>query len=241
MRHWFAVGRLSLDRLPDDYLVIDTETTGVFPSVDLVAQFGWVMVRGRKVHDRGSVFLDWTRYPQMDQDWLRSRLEAVKAHFASRGQPCFHTYERLAAEGLPIDEVFPQIFHLLEDWVAQGKALAGHNLFSFDRAILDTNFQRFCPAYKLSWPSNCLIDTGMIEKASQLYLYPEPEETIDNWYRRVRDTRSRVLWNLVLCVERTGLVERYGLDLSQAHAADQDAYMTHLLIEHYRRLAEEGE
>jgi hypothetical protein len=111
-----------------------------------------------------------------------------------------------------------------------------HNGFGLDIPITKRQFKRFL-GYDFCFSSDCVLDTGLTEKAYQLYTYPTHKERLDEFYTRVYHTRQEGLsWSLDKLVKDYGLDRRYNLDTRDAHDAEYDSYVTHLLFEEYRRL-----
>lgn len=237
MDYWWSPDGIRWSALPDRYLVIDIETTGLEIGTDLIIQFGWVGVTDREIVSEGSVFLDWTRESRVDQEWLRQQLAAVAERMAEKGHTCPHDYARLSQEGGEPISVLQSIAAMLAAWDDQETALVGHNLYTFDLPHLAAHFEGWLEQSGVPW-GGPLVDTGLIVKAAQLQLFPWPEEGLEEWYVRVRDYHTRVRWALPWCMETLGIA--VDPQRQSAHSADYDAYMTYRLLEHCRAYGMEG-
>jgi DNA polymerase III epsilon subunit-like protein len=232
----------------DDYLVIDTETTGVNFEHDLIWQVGHCLVKGRQPVNRGGALLDWARHPLIDQGWLKQRLLDTKrmVEFDRDGKPTGKTYhisyERMADEGVEPEPVLSEYLKWLRQGHEEKMFFVAHNGYRFDARMLQEHFNRFLrePWGFDDWE---LFDTGMVEKASQAMMGPWPTDTMRSFARRVDSQRLRgIRWNLDQhCVPRYRLAEKHGLDMTAAHDASFDSYLCHLLFEHWRALAAENE
>ena len=226
---------------PDDYLVIDTETTGVKLQCDYITQMGHCLVKGRKVVDRGSFVLDWTKHPGVDQRWLQERLLETRLHVernrdgSQTGRTYHMTYDKMASEGVEPTAVMQHYLDWFKETAANKMVFVGHNSYNFDANILQAHFRRlFADDWKFDeWG---MFDTGMVLKASQAAMAPWEGETPGQFYKRVNSQFLRgIYWSLDrYAVPTYKLADRYGLDMKQAHDASFDCYVTHLLFETLR-------
>ena len=232
---------------PDNYLVIDLETTGLAHESDLVGKIGHCQVVNRRPVGNAGVILNWTVRPDVDQAWLIRRLAETKYQFEhdKNGQLNGRHYqlsiERMVAEGA--DPVTVLAFYL--DWLfdcrRDGVVIVAHNGYNFDCPFLETAFRRFLGA-NWKFGNNDVFDTGMIEKASQLQLLPWAEESIRAYSKRIYNQRAAgVYWALDShCNQKYRLGERHGITMASLHEPEMDALLTHHLFEEFRRLAEES-
>lgn len=229
---------------PNEYLVIDVETSGVQFGLDLILGVGYSLVIDRKEVDRGNFVLDWTRHPRVDQRWLRQRIVECKQNVEwKHGKPTGRTYqfsyERLRQDGSDPLEVLREYLALLNDIRDDGQFFVAHNGYHFDVRLLQEHFDTFLKqTFKLD--DNELIDTGMIEKGSRASMIPWEGDSVRTWSERVyKQWLKGVSWALDKhCIPYYGIDKKYNIDLSQAHDAGFDCWMTHLLLEHWRDLTE---
>lgn len=227
---------------PDDYMVGDTETSGVVVAQDLVLQVGYCLVEGGKAVETKAVLLNWPDSGLVPEDWLRDRLAQTKQHvefdkFGNRTNKNYKfTYEMLR-QGLPPRGVLTEYHGLLMDCRAAGQSLVFHNGYNFDGKILKSHFQHWLG---IDWEfnDNELWDTGMLEKASQCNFVPEPRDSWKSYAARVSAARLKgVFWSLDgHCIPKYGLEEKHKLDASQAHDAGYDCYLAHLVLEEYKEI-----
>jgi len=237
---WFK----SLRRLmyfPETYVTFDLETSGIDREEDLIVQFGYCVVVDKELVSRDSFLFDWTRrLSAPDVEWFKAKIERVRSDFASRGQHYGMSLDRLCGEGIHPDEALSACSAFFDDWHSQRGYFIGHNVLSFDGPILSSNFKRFASrSFWLTKDMN-VIDTGMLAKASQLKLLPGPEERVFDFAHRVARTNGHDrFWSLDrACVPGLGLDKKHGLHAERMHDAEYDAYVTHLLFEEFRSLAE---
>jgi DNA polymerase III epsilon subunit-like protein len=233
---WFRTMREQFMEFPTFYMVFDVETTGLSPSKDLVTQVGYCIVEECKAVACGSTILDWTRSPRVDQDWLRSRLATTKWQMETKGKPCHMTYERLREEGCNPLQVLDMYVAMLREAKARGDHYMGHNTF-FDIPMLEGHFDDFGPSFTLD--KSIVIDTGVMEKAHQLNVFPNQGESIQDFFRRIRRKRTPgIYWSLdSFCIPKYQLDTKHNLDVKQAHDAEFDCVVTHLLFEQFRELS----
>lgn len=203
--------------LPDDYLVFDTETSGVDVATDRILQFGFVLVRGRQIMDQYSFLARRTRQE------VTIHPDAIKVHGID--------YDKLEREGIPPAEVIATVIDLFETARKHGMMFVGHNIASFDAPM----FERECTVSgkDFRFGDHEVLDTGMIVKAAQMRGYFDPSLSLKAWARRVAEVRARgIYWNLDrYCTEKFKLMEGGKV---KAHDAMADCILTHRLLEKLR-------
>ena len=254
--------RLGHSMFPEDYIVFDVETTGrVFYGAqgsytpdrhgyhDLITQIGHCIVRGGEVKHSAGVVLDWTR-PEVasthefdvmrDQQWLRDQLDFLDKVFTEKGRTYQVPYTKMQAEGRDPIEIIRGYYDIFNDAREQGLKFVGHNAWGFDVKMVRYHFRQ-CLNEDFKWRSDEVIDTGMIEKAIQdadneNISLPWPTENLKTWSRRIANSpRAGISWNLDQhVVNKYNLIERYNLNMDEAHDAGFDCYLTHLLLETYK-------
>jgi len=224
---------------PDDYLVIDTETSGANVAKDFITQVGWCVVKDRRSVTHGDIVLDWTKSDGVNQQWLGERMATTKQALANRGGQQHTDMRRMADEGLPPVEVLYQYWEMIDGVRTSGGYLLAHGGYHFDVPILRQHFREFL-SLDLDPASIRLIDSGLMEKAAQAGMLPWPNDTLAGYFERVADARLRgVYWSLDRhCVGAYGLVEKYQLDMSAAHGAGFDCLCAHLVFEEQRRIVD---
>ena len=77
MREWLQQYVKAFGPLPRDYIVIDLETTGRDPKVDLILQIGWAEVRGCQVveNDTAEILIKIFRVACMMNTMIRWGIE----------------------------------------------------------------------------------------------------------------------------------------------------------------------
>lgn len=218
--------------IPDNVLLIDSETSGVSQEHDLVLELGHAVVRNGVVMESGSVILDWTRCESIDRDWLRRRLDSTREKLVSDGKQYHWTLDVLSSGICPVDALMHYLVRL-EFHAREGLVLAGHNSVCFDFPLLRRAFNRFLDS-DFEAPENCL-DTGAIEKGMQAGWFPEQNETPASYARRVIRRPARIKWSLDRhCAPKYQLAQRCGLDMRGAHRAEFDCLLAAGLLSVYR-------
>jgi hypothetical protein len=172
---------------------------------------------------------------------LKSRLLSTKKQVEfkngkSTGRTYHCSYEKLA-EGVEPREALSMYADLLTAARQEGMFFLAHN-HSFDKAHLEGSFQHWARhPFRFDNPWE-VLDTGAIEKASQVNMVPWVGEAPAAWAARVSNQRlAGVYWSLdKACMKRYGLDLRYKLDQSEAHNAGHDCWLTHLLFEEYKSI-----
>lgn len=232
---------------PESYLCIDLEYTGFNVDKDVIWEIGHVLVENRQVVDQLSIVLDWTDHPIVTRGWMRGAIERHQQSMANVGNQTRLSWGFLRQEGVKPERALEFYYRLLRTARSRGLALVGHNAYSTDERMLRAHFEGFLQRpFRLG--DNALFDTGALEKASlavelnrpapngkPAWWLPRADDTLRSYFSRVcRYPAKGVKWNLGDAIRRHGLDERYALDLEQCHQAQFDAYLSHLLMEHYR-------
>jgi hypothetical protein len=223
--------------LPDDYLVIDTETNGmdVRNNLTLPVQLGYALVLGRKVEDCGAIVVNWALVlPERFRADFWARCRRADQNMAARGIRCRVPVDRIVAEGADPMIAWPAYHDLVSDALGNGMKVAGHNIMAFDCPLLEKTALQMDT--ELTFDPERLLDFGLIEKAhsASLELPDDVKGTIAQWYSYVKGAFVKGKWSLDTCISKYGLE----VDPSLAHDAVQDCLATHLLVEAHRACAE---
>jgi len=223
---------------PRDYIVLDTETSGLDPHADLVLQYGCVVVRGNVVVHASRAYLNWVSPGRITEDQLRNKMAGVAAKMAEKGA-CY----RLDCDTVLREGQDPLVFiSALADTIRMaldnGLAIVGHNLCTFDLVLLSRAITDLT-GRPLLIPTNKVFDTGMLEKGRQLNNVPSAFEDQVQWFTRIANTRSKVKWKLDgWCADLYDLWGKSGLDVTAAHDAMSDCILTHHLYQSLKELIE---
>mgnify|MGYP001164126490 CR=1 FL=1 len=258
--------RLGHSIFPADYIVVDVETTGrVFYGAngsytpvkhgyhDLITQIGHCIVRGNEVRHKAGVVLDWTDpathvlhefEPMRDSRWLQDQLDFLERVFVEKGRTYQVPFSKMQAEGHDPVETLSGYYDIFTDAREKGLKFVGHNAWGFDAKMIRYHFRHYL-GKDFVWKSDELIDTGMLEKAIQdadneNISLPWSTENLKTWSRRIANSpRAGIRWNLDQhVVTKYNLVERFNLNMDDAHDAGFDCYLTHLLLETLRETEE---
>lgn len=225
--------------IPTRYIAIDTETTGLNHSKDLVTQIGFTIFLDGEFERKQSIVIDWTKSNFVAFPWLQDRMNYVRNEMAKKG----HTYpisiERMQREGMEPKKAFKGLCSMLAKALENNYFIAGHNLF-FDETILSNNAERFGFMRDFTFGQK-IFDTMCLERANLANnndITPRTNETIRDYFDRLRWLGGRkVKTNLGQhCATKYALVAKE--ELGNAHDAEFDSYLVHLLIECWRKKSE---
>lgn len=210
------------NKLPCEYLCLDTETTGTNSSFDKIVQIGLCAVRDCKiVHDFCDT--DYTSFTiKLPKEAFVGKEAAIAVHHID--------YEKSQREGIEPTEAYQLLHEIILKAMSMGMMVCGHNLYSFDIPFFQHELALMGISFKFA--QNEVLDTAMLVKAMQIGILPGEDETSYAYWARVRDFRAKgIYYNLDrYCIERFQLTQKYGASKAQAHNAGYDCWMSHLLV-----------
>jgi DNA polymerase III epsilon subunit-like protein len=230
---------------PNNYLAVDTETTGVSFDDDLIWQVGHCLVKDGKVANRDGFVLNWVGFPGIDSCWLKERIEDTRRNveFDAEGRPTgrkFHiSYERMAKEGVEPEPILRGYLEWFKELREQGYFFVAHNGYQFDANMFQAHF-RWLFDDQFTFGEFEIFDSGMVCKAAQSNLVPWPGDSVKGFCQRAYSERLKgVRWSLGgYAVPTFGLDKKHNLNMTEAHDASFDAYVCHLLFEDMKDMTE---
>jgi DNA polymerase III epsilon subunit-like protein len=232
--------------VPDSYVSLDLETTGFSPNKHVIVQIGWCFVSKGEVGERGSDLLDWRGViPMAGMGKFREDLDKQEARCAHEGYKYSCTWDDLCSKGQPALEVLQCWMSKLSEWAREKRTVLMYHGVKFDLPFLRREFEQFLHASLPPFPAPLLdtlppniIDAAVFVKGAQLPgLLPRMNESsLDFTVRAINASAPHLQWNLHKYAMHEYKLHEAG-DVSQVHDADQDAYLTHVLLEELRRLA----
>lgn len=231
-----GLGRMGLSFPPEDYLVLDCETSG-FAKTASILEVGYCLVRGGKlVKGPHRIAVDWSAYSP--DYWGKLCFDMSKVAGSMRektGEEWHITPEYLMRCGATPDAVFASLGALLKLCKREGISVVGHYFCRFDALRLVPAIKEFGGMSCSISPSR-LVDTAAIVKGAQQAIFPNDKDrhALD-YFVRTLNARSSSKFNLAHCMEMFE-VESWRERLKGLHASDEDAHATHLLLERIRRI-----
>lgn len=205
---------------PANYVVLDTETTGLDRVEDRVIELGMAVVSDKKLKWRSS---DYIRVPEEAMSADATAVHGITSDILNR-------------EGGDSQYIFDLFVSQLDSLRAMGFSFVGHNFIGFDGPFLENECKRH--GHDISFGPNEVVDTGMLVKAARLRLVPYEGMSLRDFFYKVYTRRARgVYYNLPkYCIKRFGL-EKLGVQMENTHSAGYDAWISHLVLEELRRMA----
>jgi DNA polymerase III epsilon subunit-like protein len=207
-------------KLPDSYLILDSETNGLIPREAVILQYGFGIVIHRELVDHFSIMINHGN--------IHLPPEAVAVNGI--------THERMAREGVDPVEGLRNVFEFLNHWKSKGMMFVGHNMSRFDAPFIEYEEHR-PSAHKMHFEENSIIDTGALVKGAQIGMRYSPTNTLRSFAYKVTETYAPgVKWALhKYCWDRYNLGERTGLDKDAEHDAGDDCMLTYHVFETLRK------
>lgn len=212
--------------LPDSYVCVDLESTGITPK-DKVVQIGWCLVKDRKPVLSQSVVLDWTDDSTVDQKWLADTLERTRAKMESKGKQYPWTPRLLKEHGKTPQAAVEKFITACEPY----DAYSTHYGWAFDYPRLGALFDAY--GFEFAPSQARMIDTGLLTKAALTSTLPRHGETVAAYMRRIDAVRQSPRHNIEACVDLYGL-NVAGAHKKNAHDGGYDAWLVALMTEKVR-------
>lgn len=221
---------------PENYLVVDLETTGVNVTEDLPLQFGYCLVEKGKVVECKANDINWLDQCGINSAWVISRMDKARKSMTEKGKSYRMSVQRLQERGKPPIPSLVLLYELIRRIHDANGFILAHNGVNFDTPLISTVLREFL-GVEFDFGENLVVDTGIIEKAIQLDETPLPNESLAVFSRRVGAIRAKgVYWALDgHCLPKYGLEKKMPVG-AEMHDAGHDAYAVHLLFETYRNL-----
>lgn len=227
---------------PDSYFCFDVETSGFNREKDLILEWGHCLVSDRVAVDRNSVLLNWYESTVVPADWLDDRLARLAREMELADRAWHITPERLKDEGINPIQGVKFMHEMLTAIDAQNLFMVSHNGWGFDVPMIENHIAMDL-GIDFQFNPGRLIDTGSLEKASQLIpdnpaALPHDAESLEEYCKRISAWRAKgVYYNLDNhCLKKYKLDTKYNINPGQLHAAGDDAWVLHLLMEEFRTL-----
>jgi len=208
-------------KLPDNYLVLDFETTGFSPTASRVLSIGYAAVRSRAVANQPVEHL--VKHAE--------EVENPPGAFAVNKI----TRQMMLDKGVPHKDLFGLLVEMLMSMRAGRGMVMGHNFAAFDAEFLINEARR--AGIMFQFLPNEILDTGILVKAHQLHESIAPGEDLRQFYARISNISSRVKWGLDYCYVPFGL-DKLLPPRGQAHGAGDDCLRTHYVFERLRCMSE---
>jgi hypothetical protein len=231
-------GRLYGGGFPNRYITLDIETSGFKKEEDLLCEFGFCTVDNREAEYFETYLLNWADHDMIDEDWLRKKLQNVRYHMGKQGRTFHIDIPLMRKKGMPPEEGLEILGEKLQAIRKDLGIFIGHNIIGFDAERIQIALKEWI-GLEFEFHESEMLDTALIEKASQVGMVPFDDESVSAYWHRVRYASwPGVKFNLDdHVVKKYNLVELYDLDMSNAHQAGFDAMLAHLFIEELREIA----
>lgn len=225
---------------PAKFVTFDLETTATDPHAGVIWQIGMcrhengVPIEG-ETHGR-AMYLARSETVLLSNTFeIGRRAEKIAAEFGvpaaeARGLATEDFLETQRLLGVPPADALAFMAQVLTEHIAEGYPIVGHNLISFDCPFFETECQRHGIDFK--FPDEGVLDTGMIIKAAKLGRRMLDTESSRRFFSSVGNVKARGVFYAIerFCIPYWNMVERYGVNLKDAHDAGYDCWLTGIVM-----------
>jgi len=204
------------DCFPDEYVVVDVETSGLNPYLDRVLEVGVAVVENREM---ALPPFSWVLNPSFPDDGFEVPAKITELTGI--------TTEEVAKTGADPVSILARLQNLCD-----GKAIISHNGVRFDRLFLDVEYRRF--GFRVP-DKHQFLDTAALFKGWKLEMLGLLDDmSFFDFANKVLETRAYGLYfNLGHCCK---VLEINVSDLGDAHRASVDVIMVHRVLEKLREV-----
>ena len=216
----------------DDYLVFDTETSGLDNIKNRILQVGFAYVKDRKVTDSVAKYVKVPPGTVSHSHDDEETGERIKGSVDINGI----TEETLEKYGESPVEVFGWVKKMFLNAKNKGLPLVGHNSVRFDIPFIMNELDRHNVG-RVELDNDLIIDTGILVKGARISYVPRPEQNLKKlWYDISLLRMKGVFYSIDWCFKHFKLDETRGASKIDQHDAAADAVLTHHILESLRDL-----
>jgi len=209
-------GVIDISRLPDDYLVIDLETSGI-TNDDKIIQLGWARVQNREVVTQFAVYLNYD-VP------IHPKAYAVHGIESS-------TLQELGADP---ESTISLLHGFMRAAVRENTWIAGWNYPGLDARMMRNAFKEF-GLDEFDFDASPCVDPGLMYKASVMNRVRKPWESTWEFFNDIAHSpRKGLYWNMDKVSGELGLDTEKVASMRSSHDAMDDCLITAATIEAMR-------
>jgi DNA polymerase III epsilon subunit-like protein len=227
--------------LPDNYIVIDIETTGFNPVDNDVWQVGCIVngVNRKELDITINIGEEAALANTFELNRRAKEIIATEGFSAEDASVmAIESYLNQISTGISQDEAINIVGSLCQGACHSGYWFAGHNFIRFDIPFLNRKFVQF--GHNFVFPDRNLIDTGMLVKSAIMKRRKLASESNKLFYTNVANIRAKGVYYALdkYCIPEFNLVDKYNI-CGSSHDALFDCLVTEKLIEELVSLASE--
>jgi len=218
--------------LPESYVCVDVETSGLDVEHDYILQLGWCCVTKRQpIENAGIIINHVSELDDTKASLLSQRLSSTAVNMQKRGMAYNWSLNRLQT-GVEPKAAAERIVGICN----KSEYILAHYGTLFDFEIIDRLTRKYLDIGLTNAGGN-LIDTAVIFKAASDQLRPRAHETYQSFVTRVLAHRGRSKFSMTACIAELNLASQGVVD-RRAHDAIYDSWLVFLVFETFRAMAQ---
>lgn len=227
-------------KMPQNYLVLDLETTTLDPISGAIWQYGILPVAGGQVlgSKTGTSVNLLLPAPELEKaafeierrrDTVVARDPQIPKELALK-QASADFVSEVSLTGVAPRLALEILLDLIKCYEKPSHFLVGQNFAKYDLPFIEYYAKRW--GLKFERNTDRVIDTGMLIKAGVLRRHILERETVMQFYARVAYERASGVYYALekFCVPYWHLDTKYGIDVTKAHDAGYDCHITDIVL-----------
>ena len=219
--------------MPESYVAVDVETSGLDKDTDHILQLGWCKVRNKIAIENSGLVINCTEnMSDIEKDIVEHRLMHTANKMAIKGAAYEWDINKISKGESP-----KKALDKFTSVCDSSNHLLSHYGTSFDYYMLDSFYLKYGNVRLPTLDEGQLLDSFILYKAAVCGIVPRDGESYSSIVNRVLYAKAPVSCSMKACVSALNLTDE-GVVTKRAHDAIYDAWLSHLVYESLRNIAE---